>query len=175
MRRRLEIARGLLHRPKVLFLDEPSLGLDVAARATIWQELRSLHASGETTIFLTTHYMEEADALCEQVAILDRGRLVAAGAPDRLKAALAGDLIRLALERGDGAAALLAGLEGVSQVAREDDGDDGTTHFRVTLADGPRRLAGLLERVRPFGVIEVTLHRPTLDHVFLHYTGRSLE
>jgi len=87
LRRRVEIARGLLHRPGVLFLDEPTAGLDVAARAVIWDELRALRRSGETTLFLTTHSMEEADALCDAIAIVDAGRIAASGSPDALKAA----------------------------------------------------------------------------------------
>ncbi|MDH5307349.1 MAG: ATP-binding cassette domain-containing protein, partial [Myxococcales bacterium] len=170
MKRRLEIGRGLLHRPRVLFLDEPTLGLDVAARARIWEHLRALHAAGDTTIFLTTHSMEEADALCEQLAIVDGGRVVAAGAPDALKAALGGDVVRIALERPDSARERLARVEGVREVAQEPG-----TAFRVTVQDGPRRLAGLIECVRSCGVLEVTLHRPSLEHVFLHHTGARFE
>jgi ABC-2 type transport system ATP-binding protein len=159
LKRRLEIGRGLLHRPRVLFLDEPTLGLDVAARARVWE-----------------HSMEEADALCETLAIVDGGRLVATGTPDALKAALGGDVVRIVLETGDGATERLAAVEGVAGVVAEagDPETDGTA-FRVTVADGPRRLADLIERVRPLGVREVTLHRPSLEHVFLHHTGHRFE
>jgi ABC-2 type transport system ATP-binding protein len=172
MKRRLEIGRGLLHRPSVLFLDEPTLGLDVAARARIWEHLRALHASGDTTIFLTTHAMEEADALCERLAIVDGGRVVTAGTPEALKAALGGDVVRIALERGDGARERLERIEGVQEVAAEP-GD--APAFRITVADGPQRLAGLIECVRSCGVREVTLNRPSLEHVFLHHTGHTFE
>ncbi len=176
LKRRLEIGRGLLHRPRVLFLDEPTLGLDVAARARVWEHLRALHATGRTTLVLTTHSMEEADALCETLAIVDGGRLVATGTPDALKAALGGDVVRIVLETGDGATERLAAVEGVAGVVAEagDPETDGTA-FRVTVADGPRRLADLIERVRPLGVREVTLHRPSLEHVFLHHTGHRFE
>jgi ABC-2 type transport system ATP-binding protein len=174
MKRGLEIARGLLHRPRVLFLDEPTLGLDVAARASIWTHLRALHASGDLTIFLTTHSMEEADSLCERLAILDAGRRVAEGTPAELKRALGGDVVVLTLARADGAEASLREVEGVSRVHRATD-SDGLTQLRVAVADGPRRLPALLDAARPFEVVEVTLQRPTLDHVFLHHTGHPFE
>ncbi len=177
MRRRLEIARGLLHHPRVLFLDEPTLGLDVAARADIWRHLRGLRDAGETTLFLTTHSMEEADSLCERLAILDRGRIVAQGSPSELKAELGGDIVILALERSAAAAASLRGVEGVARVVpgrpATADGRAGT--LRITVAEGSRRLPDLLDAARPYGVVEVTLHRPTLEHVFLHHTGHGFE
>jgi ABC-2 type transport system ATP-binding protein len=173
MRRRLEIARGLLHRPEILFLDEPTVGLDVAARAGIWEELRRLHARGGTTVFLTTHSMEEAQALCERVAIVDRGRLVAEGAPAALVADLGGDVVVIGFEGDAGAAAraarALGAVDGVL-IARADG-----ARVRVTVQDGPRRLAGLLEALRAERVAEVELHRPTLAHVFLHHTGHPFE
>lgn len=173
MKRRLEIARGLLHRPRVLFLDEPTLGLDVEARAGIWRRLRELNAGGETTILLTTHSMEEADALCGRLAILDRGRVVAEGSPEVLKAELGGDTVVLRLERRESATEALEALEGVSRVVAEESAAD--LELRVTVSDGPRRLATLLDAVRPFGVQEVRLHRPTLEDVFRHHTGHVFE
>ena len=176
MKRRLEIARGLLHRPRVLFLDEPTLGLDVAARATVWEHLRELRATGDTTIFLTTHYMEEADRICDAVAIVDRGRVVAAGTPEDLKRDLGGDSVRIELERASGAVAALERVEGVIRVVCEEaPKGNGTGVYRVTLPDGPKRLASLLEAVRDFGVLEVNLNRPALDQVFLHHTGHRFE
>jgi ABC-2 type transport system ATP-binding protein len=173
MRRRLEIARGLLHRPEILFLDEPTVGLDPAARAAIWDELRRLHAEGGTTIFLTTHAMEEAEALCQRIAIVDRGRRVAEGAPAGLIAALGGDVVVLGFDGGADsaarAAAALAPLEGVRHVQA-----DGA-RLRVTVRDGPRRLPALLEATRECGVSEVDLQRPGLAHVFLHHTGHAFE
>ncbi len=171
LRRRLEIARGLLHAPRVLFLDEPTLGLDVVARAAIWEYLRRLRSDRETTIFLTTHSMEEADALCEALAILDGGRVAAAGSPEALKAALGGDMVRLELERGEGAVAALRSLEGVRDVAESAPGAE----LRITVSDGPRRLPALLDAVRGCGVRAVSLERPTLEHVFLHHTGHAFE
>ena len=173
LKRRLEIARGLLHAPRVLFLDEPTLGLDVAARAAVWDHLRQLRARGETTLFVTTHSMDEADVLCERLAIVDRGRRVAEGSPEELKAALGGDVVRLALER-DGAAAALEALEGVQRV-RSEPAADGGPCLHITVADGPRRLVALIEAAREYGVREVSMQRPTLEHVFLHHTGHDFE
>ncbi len=176
MKRRLEIGRGLLHRPRVLFLDEPTLGLDVVARAAIWEHLRDLRAAGDTTIFLTTHYMEEADRICDAVAIVDRGKIVAVGAPEVLKRDLGGDSVRIELERATGAAAALESVEGVHHVVCERSPEgEGATVFHVTLPDGPKRLASLLDAVRAFGVVEVNMNRPALDQVFLHHTGHRFE
>jgi ABC-2 type transport system ATP-binding protein len=172
LRRRVEIARGLLHRPGVLFLDEPTTGLDVAARAVIWDELRALRKSGETTLFLTTHSMEEADALCDAIAIVDAGRIAASGSPDSLKAELGGDVVTLVLERPEAAIAALEAQPGVSRVVADGAGPGA---LRVTVADGSRRLAGLLECARGAGILEVDLRRPSLEHVFLHHTGHAFE
>jgi ABC-2 type transport system ATP-binding protein len=175
MKRRLEIARGLLHRPRVLFLDEPTLGLDPRARAAVWDRLRAIRREGLATLLLTTHSMEEADALCERVAILDRGRVVAEGAPEALKSELGGDLLAVALARTGDFRALLAPLDGVREVALAEAAPGGGAELRVTVADGPRRLAGILERLQPFGIREVRLLRPTLETVFLHHTGHAFE
>ncbi len=179
-KRRLEIGRGLLHRPRVLFLDEPTLGLDVLARSAIWEHLRGLRREHGTTIFLTTHSMEEADGLCDQLAILDAGRIVASGSPEALKRALGGDAVSLRLEREAGAEQRLAVAPGVSGVRREPEapgaaarGASAGVGFCVTLADGPRQLAALLEAAAPCGVLEVALQRPSLEHVFLHHAGRA--
>jgi len=173
MKRRLEIARGLLHRPRVLFLDEPTLGLDPKARGAVWSSLRQIRRENGATVLLTTHSMEEADALCERVAILDRGRLVVEGSPESLKAALGGDLVVVALAQDAGVRAAVAPLEGVRDVVVVPDA--GGAEVRVTVADAPRRLAGILDQLRPFGIREVRLQRPTLEHVFLHHTGHAFE
>jgi ABC-2 type transport system ATP-binding protein len=177
MKRRLELVRGLLHHPRILFLDEPTLGLDVAARAGIWEELRRLRRSGDVTLFLTTHSMEEADALCDCLAIVDHGRVVAEGPPEVLKGALGGDVVVLTLERWeprDEVQAKLSPLAGVARVTLESVGSSGGV-FRIVVANGPQRLPELLYAIRPFGVREVQLHRPTLEHVFLHHTGHPFE
>lgn len=168
LRRRLEIARGILHAPPLLFLDEPTVGLDPAARAAVWDRLRALRRA-ETTLFLTTHSMEEADALADEIGILDRGRLVARDSPRALKAELGGDSIWLRLERAGEAAGVLGALADVVSVQRDPEDRDALC---VTVQDGPRRLAQLLEVARPYGVVEVELHRPSLEQVFLHHAGR---
>ena len=174
MKRRLEIGRGVLNEPRLLFLDEPTTGLDVAARARVWQQLRELHAQGDTTLFLTTHSMEEAEALCEELAIVDGGERVASGSPEALKAALGGDVVRLVVSRSDAATAPFEAVEGVVGVIGSEAPEGGSV-FRVTVRDGPRRLAALVEVARELGIEEVTLHRPSLEHVFLHHTGHGFE
>jgi ABC-2 type transport system ATP-binding protein len=177
MKRRLEVARGLLHRPRVLFLDEPTLGLDVAARAGVWERVRALRTAGDVTVLLTTHSMEEADGLCDEIAIVDRGRVVALGTPEALKRGLGGDVVELGLERGDGVEAVLGAVAGVGRVIRDLAPVTAVpgVRLRVTVAEGSRRLPALLEAARDFGVIDVALHRPTLEHVFLHHTGHVFE
>ena len=165
MRRRLEIARGLLHRPKVLFLDEPTIGLDPQARAQLWAHLAEVREREATTLFLTTHYLDEAER-CDRIAIIDDGRIVAQGTPAELKSVLGAD--RVELRTGDdvaAAAALRAGF-GVRAMA-------GPGGVRVQAEDGarlvPRLCAGL-----EVPVYEVTVTRPTLDDVFLHHTGHRI-
>ena len=165
-RRRLELARGVLHEPEVLFLDEPSVGLDVAARALVWSHLRELRERHRTTLFLTTHSMEEAEALAQEVAILDRGAIVAAGSPSALKSELGGDQILVQVERSDGASASAAAVEGVRRVIAEGE------LLRIVVDEAPRRLAPVVEALRAHGIAEVEFQRPSLEQVFLHHTGR---
>ncbi len=173
MARRLEIARGMLPQPRLLFLDEPTLGLDVAARRAVWDQIGAL-TRAQTTVFLTTHAMEEADALCDRLAILDGGKIVATGTPEALKAELGGDVVRIRLAKADGIAERLRGLAGVVSVEREEE-DDGAAVLRILIENGPERLPGLLDGLRPFRVLEVHLERPTLENVFLHHTGHTFE
>jgi ABC-2 type transport system ATP-binding protein len=175
MKRRLELVRGLLHRPRILFLDEPTLGLDVAARAGIWEELRRLRRTGDVTLFLTTHSMEEADALCDSLAIIDGGQLVVEGAPEKLKAALGGDVVQLTLDRAEPRDEVMATLGAISGVARVTHDGVARGVFRIVVTNGPQRLPQLLDAARPFGVREAWLHRPTLEHVFLHHTGHPFK
>jgi ABC-2 type transport system ATP-binding protein len=141
-------------------------------RVHIWDELRALRSAGGTTLFLTTHSMEEADALCDAIAIVDQGRIVAAGSPDALKAELGGDVVTLVLDRPQAALAALSAYPGVRRVVPV---SDASNALRVTIADGTRRLAGLLECARDAGIVEVDLRRPSLEHVFLHHTGHAFE
>jgi ABC-2 type transport system ATP-binding protein len=172
MARRLEIAMGLVHRPRVLFLDEPTVGLDPEIRAALWSEIRHLAAGEGLTILLTTHYLEEADQLAGRVAILDRGRIVAEGTPDALKAGLRGDAIAVELRQRAEEPAVrtaLAAVPGLGEVRF----DDRTVHLRV--AAGASALPGVLGALdaRGLAVATATVSRPSLDDVYLRHTGRS--
>jgi ABC-2 type transport system ATP-binding protein len=173
MRRRLDIALGLIHRPSVLYLDEPTTGLDPEVRASMWEEVRRLARQEQLTILLTTHYLEEADELAQRVAIVSRGTVVAAGTPDALKAELQGDAVHLELADGrvEHAQTVLARVG-----ARETTSTDGRT-IVARVERGSRALPGILAALEAdgIGVDAVTVSRPTLDDVYLHYTGRDFE
>jgi ABC-2 type transport system ATP-binding protein len=172
MSRRLDIAMGLIHRPSILFLDEPTTGLDPEARAALWTEVERLAGAEGLTVLLTTHYLEEADRLADRVAILDRGRVVTAGAPDALKADLRGDAIAIELrERAQEAIvrSALSALHGLGEIRL----DDRTIHVRVDA--GATALPGVLGAFDASGlaVASATVSRPSLDDVYLRHTGRS--
>jgi ABC-2 type transport system ATP-binding protein len=172
MQRRLDIAMGLVHRPRVLFLDEPTTGLDPEVRAAMWQEIGCITSDEGLTILLTTHYMEEADQLASRLAIVDRGRVVAAGSPAELKASLQGEAVHVEL---DGAnvngkvQAALAGVPGLREVVVE----GRAVHARVD--DGARAVPAVLAALdaHTVRVASVTVARPSLDDVYLRYAGRS--
>ncbi len=172
MRRRLDIATVLVHRPAVLFLDEPTTGLDPEGRADLWAVLTGLAADAGTTILLTTHYLEEADQYASTVAIVDAGRVVAQGTAPELKAALNGDSVLFEAADAEQATKIAAALADLPQV-RGATADGALARARV--GDGPRALPGLLARVEAAGlpVVAVTVARPTLDDVYLHHAGRS--
>jgi len=173
MKRRLDIAIGLVHRPRVLFLDEPTTGLDPEARAALWVEVDRLAAEQQLTILLTTHYLEEADRLAERVAIVSRGRIVVEGRPDELKAGLRGDSVTVELAeasgRADEAAAIVGAFEGATETAVEG------AQLRTRVANGAQAIPGILSALdaRGIPVASVTTARPSLDDVYLHYTGRD--
>ena len=169
MRRRLDIAMGLIHRPAVLFLDEPTTGLDPETRAALWEDLQRLRRERNMAVLLTTHYLEEADRLCDRLAIVDRGRVVAEGTPAALKAQIHGDSVTLEVDRPpEEAAGLLRGLEGVLDVRPL----EGALVAHVeTGATALPALITTLERAG-VGVRSAALHRPSLDDVYLHHTGR---
>jgi ABC-2 type transport system ATP-binding protein len=173
MQRRLDIALGLVHRPKVLFLDEPTTGLDPEARAELWREIERLAEDHEMTILLTTHYLEEADRLASRLVIVDCGRLVAEGSPDELKRELHGDTVQVELvasSNGDAVAAARR-LAGVSQVALEG------RMLRARAVDGAATIPSLITALEQDGlsVASATVARPSLDDVYLRYAGRSFE
>ncbi len=169
-RRRLDIAMGLVHVPPLLFLDEPSTGLDPQSRANLWGHIRALHAEHGTTLFLTTHYLDEADALCDRILVIDRGRIVAEGTPDELKRGVSGDLVVI----GTDAPGRVADVVGTRAGATELDVDGPVVRFRA--ADGAGALPGLLRDLDAAGVAmtSVEVRRPSLDDVFLTLTGRTL-
>ncbi|MFI4978620.1 MAG: DUF4162 domain-containing protein, partial [Solirubrobacterales bacterium] len=169
-KRRLDIGLGLVHDPELLFLDEPTTGLDPQSRARVWDEVRRMHDRG-TTVFLTTHYLDEADALCDRIAIIDYGKIVAEGTPEELKRAVAGDVVTLAVA-GDQQRALdlLKGQEFV----REAKLDEGSVLLYVDR--GEVAMPAILRLLEGSGLtlVRIDLHRPSLDDVFLRQTGRSL-
>ena len=171
-RRRLEIALGLVHEPPLVFLDEPSTGLDPQSRSNLWDHIRSLRGDLGTTIFLTTHYLEEADALCDRVFIIDHGVIVAAGTPDELKRRISGDVLTLQVNGAKELAhELLARQPIVQDITVSDDGA-----LRLNVVHGAEALPALLRVLDEAGVTmhSINLSRPTLDDVFLTMTGRSL-
>ncbi|HLM50693.1 MAG TPA: ATP-binding cassette domain-containing protein [Solirubrobacteraceae bacterium] len=172
MQRRLDVGLGLVHRPQVLFLDEPTTGLDPEVRAEMWHEIARLREQEGLTILLTTHYLEEADRLASALAIVDRGRIVAGGSPEALKAELDGDAVRVELRDGGhngDVHAALERVEGVGEVVVEGQ----AVHARV--GDGARAVPAVLQALdqHAIGVASVTVARPSLDDVYLRYTGRS--
>jgi ABC-2 type transport system ATP-binding protein len=172
MRRRLEIARGLVHSPKIMFLDEPTTGLDPVSRSSVWEMIQKLKEAAQLTILLTTHYMDEADRLCDRIAIVDHGLLVALDSPTHLKDSVPGtDIVEAEFDHppADWNEALgkLTGVAGVSE-------HDGVTH--ISSHSGPQTVGELMNLARRRGVTvqRVTVQGTTLDDVFLFYTGRQL-
>jgi ABC-2 type transport system ATP-binding protein len=172
-RRRLDLAMGMIHQPRLLFLDEPTTGLDPQGRARLWDEIRKLRASG-TTIFLTTHYLDEADALCNRLAIIDNGQIVVEGTPDMLKRQVAGDVVTLGLEERDDALHRAQELLRIQSYVRELQIDQGK--LRLYVERGEEVLPAILHVLEDAGFVvqTIALARPTLDDVFLRQTGRSL-
>lgn len=170
MKRRLEIARGLMTRPEILFLDEPTLGLDPQTRRRIWEYVRGINEEG-TTIFLTTHYMEEADQLSDRISIIDMGRIIASGTPWELKNELGEDLIYVETDDPGGAVKVLEGLEYVKSVIPK-----GKGLLAMISRDGTRALPPIMERLMEQGIQlhAVNLKKPSMDDVFVHHTGREI-
>ncbi|MDE3074653.1 MAG: ATP-binding cassette domain-containing protein [Chloroflexota bacterium] len=172
MQRKLDVALGLVHRPRVLFLDEPTTGLDPEARSEMWVEIARLAGDEGVAILLTTHYLEEADKLAKRLAIVDRGRIVVEGSPEELKAELHGDTIQVELEStpsNDGIHAALQGVDGLREIAA-----DGCL-VRARADRGAAAVPAVLARLEAHGakVASVTVARPSLDDVYLRYAGRA--
>jgi ABC-2 type transport system ATP-binding protein len=164
MRRRLELARGIMHHPKILFLDEPTLGLDPQTREHIWEYIQELARKECMTVMLTTHYMEEAEQLCDRIAIIDYGKIVALDSPDTLRSQIAGDVVKLKQKNPDIEA--IRKLDYVKKVEEK----DGLLY--ISIKDASMHLQDLLTHTGPIDFVEV--RSGTLNDVFLHYTGREI-
>jgi ABC-2 type transport system ATP-binding protein len=170
MRRRLELAVGLVHRPKILFLDEPTLGLDPQGRAGFWEFVQSLRKETGMTVFVTTHYLDEADTMCDRIAIIDHGKIVAEGTPNELKDKLGGDVVTIkAVAGAPDMSEVLRALQGVRSIQRQEDS------YRVKCTSGETFVPLAVEACYRAGaaVTGVTVKRPSLDEVFLEFTGRE--
>jgi ABC-2 type transport system ATP-binding protein len=170
MRRRLELACGLVNRPKVLFLDEPTLGLDVQTRTATWNYIRRLKKEYGMTLFMTTHYLEEADALCDRIAIIDHGKIIVTGSPSELKDSLGGDIITIAIKENADVADIIRGVENVKEVKSENGA------YLIKAEAGEVTTPLIIEALRKKGytVAKLSLTEPTLNEVYLEYTGRAI-
>lgn len=173
-RRRVDIALGIVHKPKLVFLDEPTIGLDPQSRSQVWQEIRNLRAQG-TTILFTTHYLDEADSLCDRVAIVDYGKIIALDTPDSLKRSIGRDVVVLGMAEAVLGAInpeqLFSGIPGIREIIKEKVG------LRFLLTEGEQLLPHLLRACDKAGIelTMISLHQPTLDDVFLQKTGRLIK
>ncbi len=171
MRRRLEIACGLVNHPKLLFLDEPTLGLDVQTRTAVWEYIKKLKADYGMTLFMTTHYLEEADGVCDRIAIIDHGKIIKMGSPAELKDGLGGDVIEVGVrESAEDLTQLIMSIKGVKEVKK-------TNHdYRMKAEMGAETAPEIIEAIRAKGyhVSRITVTKPTLDQVYLEYTGRTM-
>lgn len=170
MKRRLEIARGLMHTPKVLFLDEPTIGLDPQTRRRLWDYIKSINREEKLTIILTTHYMEEADFLCNRIAIMDHGKIIALDTAENLKAGLGGDIISLDSSDRDKLKELLEKMSEVKEAKVFHGG------LNVTIDNGDKMLPKIIELAQRHKIIinSTMLKHPSLEDVFIHYTGRTI-
>jgi len=171
MKRRLEIARALVHQPRVLFLDEPTLGLDAQTRRRIWEYIKKLNKEKGVTIILTTHYMEEADFLADRVAIIDFGKIVALDNPENLKNVLGGDVISIEVDNWQNAKMVFEKLPWVKKINHE----NGLFHLQVE--KGEEKIPFLIridEKEAGFKIKSINLRKPTLEDVFLHFTGKTI-
>lgn len=170
MRRRLELACGLINRPKVLFLDEPTLGLDVQTRTATWNYIKTLKNEYGMTLFMTTHYLEEADSLCDRIAIIDHGKIIVIGTPTELKDSLGGDIITLSIQKDTDISELIKKIQHVKEVRKE----NGSYLIKSEVGEITAPL--IIEALRKEGhvVTKLSLTKPTLNEVYLQYTGKSM-
>lgn len=170
MRRRLQLAMGLIHEPKTLFLDEPTLGLDIQTRQNMWAYIRRLNKEDGITVFMTTHYLEEADSICERIAIIDSGTIKVSGTPQELKGRLGGTVLTLQLTNGADISSMLKNLSDVAEVSMQDN------LYRIRLTRTETALPIIVEAITKKGlkISDISLARPTLDQVFLQITGNAM-
>jgi len=171
MKRRLEIARAIVHQPKILFLDEPTLGLDAQTRRRIWEYIKRMNEEKRVTIILTTHYMEEADFLAGRIAIIDYGKIVALDAPENLKNVLGGDVISVEVDNHQNAKRVFETLPWIKKINQEN------VIFYLQVEKGEKKIPLLVrtdEKEAGFKIKSINLRKPTLEDVFLHFTGRTI-
>jgi ABC-2 type transport system ATP-binding protein len=170
MRRRLEIARGLLHEPKVLFLDEPTLGLDPQTRNHLWDYIAKLNQEKGITIILTTHYMEEADKLCQRIAIIDKGEIIALDTSEKLKNDIGGDVITIVSSGRDNLYSAIESLPAIKNIELHD------SSITIGLQNAEKHVAQIVNIASENGIPidSLSIHKPTLEDVFLHFTGRTI-
>ena len=171
MRRRLELASGLINYPKLLFLDEPTLGLDVQTRAKVWDYIRMLKHEYHMTLFLTTHYLEEADSLCDRIAIIDHGHIIKIGSPDELKASIGGDVIVAGVAESEpDISSDIATIKLVKDVKKNGN------EYRIKSEMGEEASIQIIDMIRSKGlhVTKISLSKPSLDEAYLEFTGRNL-
>ncbi|MFB5607450.1 MAG: ATP-binding cassette domain-containing protein [Candidatus Nitrosomaritimum yanchengensis] len=173
MRKRLDIAGGLLHRPKVLFLDEPTVGLDIQTRRKIWEYIKKIHDEFEMTIFLTTHYMEEADQLCDRIGIIDGGKIQVIDSPQNMKSAMGNEVISLSIERSDSENMFLSELKKIELINKINHDQNKITLFA---SKGTEVIPKIFQISSDLGIkiISISLTQPTLDDVFISYTGHEI-
>ena len=172
MRKRLDIAGGLLHRPKVLFLDEPTVGLDIQTRRKIWQYIRKIHEEFEMTIFLTTHYMEEADQLCDRIGIIDRGKIQVIDTPENMKNAMGNEVISILLD-GENRNSFLSELQKIESVNKINEDGSKLTLFASNGTEVIPKIFQISSKL-DIKITSISLTQPTLDDVFISYTGHEI-
>jgi len=170
MKRRLEIARGLMHYPTVLFLDEPTLGLDSQTRRAIWEYIKKMNKEEHTTIFLTTHYMDEADYLCDRVGIIDKGKILVIDTTQNLKNSVGNDVITLSCSELDKFTKRLEKEDWIKNIKRHD------LHLTLGVEKGEEKIPAIFEIAHKLKIKikSISVRKPTLDDVFLHFTGRTM-
>jgi len=173
MRKRLDIAGGLLHRPKVLFLDEPTVGLDIQTRRKIWEYIKKIHKEFEMTIFLSTHYMEEADQLCDRIGIIDGGKIQVIDSPQNLKSAMGNEIISLTIENGDTEKVFLSELKKIELIKKINQDQNKITLFASKGTEVIPKIFQISSDLK-VKINSISLTQPTLDDVFISYTGHEI-